>query len=281
MNRLDEIVGRMNEFPTLPTIYTRLLDLLGNTHTTVQDVADIISKDQSVVMKILKLVNSPLYGLSKNVTNISQAILFLGFNEIRNITLTISVLNIFSKVQTSTTSSFSVVELWKHSIAVGVITRHLGAILNINRAEDFFISGVIHDIGKLLFIRLFKEKYFEVIQEVMIKNITLKQAEKDMFGVSHEFAGGLLADKWHLPPSIKKIITMHGANHERIDTQIACVNLADSIASALELGNPGYDYISQPNPNIWNLLKLPKGALSNLKCEVLGDYNNSINILKL
>jgi HD-like signal output (HDOD) protein len=281
MNKLDEIVNRLNEFPTLPTIYTKLLDLLGNPHTTVQDVADVISKDQSVVMKILKVVNSSIYGLSQNVTNISQAVLFLGFNEIRNITLTISVLNVFSKVQSSSSSVFSVVELWKHSIAVGVITRQLGSILNINRAEDFFISGVIHDIGKLLFIKLFKDKYFEAVENAMKKKISIRQSEKEIFGITHEFAGGLLADKWSLPISIKKIITLHEAVHDRIDTQVACVNLANSLAIALELGNPGYDLIPQPNPFIWNLLKLPKDNIKTMKNDTISAFNNSINILKL
>ncbi len=119
----EEIWSKVEDFPTLPTIYTRMVEAISNPRTTVQDVADIIIKDQASTAKILKVVNSPLFGIQKTVNNVTDAIFFLGFNEVKNIVLTLSVMDMFS--DTDSFDSFNVVDLWKHSIAVAIISKLL------------------------------------------------------------------------------------------------------------------------------------------------------------
>lgn len=279
MKKIQALIDRIDEFPTLPSIYTSLLEVISNPNSTVQDVANIIQKDQSSTVKILKSVNSSLYGIQGKISNLNQAIFYLGFNEVKNLLISISVIDIFSNIKSS--SNFNIADFWKHSIAVGVITRSIGKLLSIKDLDNFFLSGIIHDIGKLFFLKFFKDEYLDLINSTGKNNRLIIEEELDAFGVSHCVVGSLIAMKWKLPVPITNVINNHitGLISGKPDLLCMSVHLADIIARTLELGNPGDNFVPEPNFDIWKEMMLPQGAIMNIYPEIINNYNQSINVL--
>lgn len=280
MAQLDNIIERVKDFPTLPTIFTKVLDMLANPNTTVQDLAALISKDLAISGKVLQVVNSPIYGLTNRVGTISQAIFYIGFNEVRNICLAVSVIDVFKSVSAGTV--FNVVELWKHSIAVGVTARFLAKQTGVKTLDDYFISGIMHDIGKLFFVKYFANKYLEIIEEAASGKVQLETLEKQTFGATHLVLGEMIAKKWNLPKTITNSIRYHQVGiTDRYDPLVACVHLADLLANSLNLGNSGNNIINAPNMEIWKNLSLPNGFFIEARDSIKANYNQSIAILKL
>lgn len=280
MLELDKILDRVKDFPTLPTIFTKVMDMLANPNTNVQDLASLISKDIAMASKILQVVNSPIYALVNRVDTISQAIFYIGFNEVRNICLAVSVVEVFKSV--SAGSKFNIVELWKHSIAVGVYSRLLGKSAGITNIDNYFISGIMHDIGKLFFVKFFNTKYLEIIEESYESSLSLDALEKKHFGINHLVLGELITKKWNLPPTISNTARYHNIGlKDSFDTLIASVHLADIMANILESGNSGNYMISKPNKDIWAKLNLPNNFFVDNKEAFVSNFNQSIAILKI
>jgi len=257
INIEKKIFDAIEEVPTLPTIYSVLSDTLVNPNANAADIAHLISTDQSASFKVLKVVNSPIYHLSSRIESISLAVLHLGFNEIRNIILALSVINLFSKKKLIT--SFRPVEFWKHSIGVGVITRYIGNTLQVPRPENYFLAGILHDIGKLVLFENFGDQYETVLQYSEDRKCQIADAEKEILGIDHSTAGAILAEKWKMPESVIKVIKYHHdfSNSSEKDVLLAAAHISDIAARIFEFGYGGDDYVQKPNPEAWDLLKLP------------------------
>lgn len=195
MDVIKKIIDGVNNLPTLPTVYTHLSQAMENPNTTKEEIARIISADQAATFKILKVANSPFYGLRGRIDTISQALLYLGFNEVKNIVFALSIINAFSKNKIF--KKFKPLDLWAHSIGVGVATRLIGAVVGEKNLENYFLAGIFHDIGKLVFFEYVPNEYAKVIELVESKKIPIKDAELEILGLNHARAGQLIAEKWN------------------------------------------------------------------------------------
>ena len=122
----DEILKKLDsikDIPTLPTIVFELNELLQDPNTPITDISDIIEKDQAMSLRVLKLVNSAFYGIHKEVNDIGNAIVLLGFNTVRNAIVSLGVINSFSGVKSL--EGFDISDFWKHSLAVAVVSKGL------------------------------------------------------------------------------------------------------------------------------------------------------------
>lgn len=279
MADVEKLTQKVEEFPTLPTIYTALSEVMANPRSTIQDAVNIISQDQASASKILKAANSSVYGIRVNIDTITQAIFYIGFDEVKNLVLALSVIDIFNR--DAKNQVLNPVGLWKHSIAVGVITRTLGKSLSIRHLENYFIAGILHDIGKLFFYRFMPEEYKKVIEYSQENSVSLREAEKTIIGITDTIAGELLAQKWRLPRNIINAISYHysGLVDGKVDSLTSCVHLAEIISTMLELGDSGYDMILQPNAKLWDELKFDKNVFTNNLDQIITDYNESISLL--
>lgn len=275
----EKIIKSVRNLPTLPTIYSTLADAMLNPRTTNEDIAKLISSDQASSIKVLKVVNSPFFGLSGRIDSISRAILHLGFNEIRNIVLSLTVINLFSKKKLI--NNFRPADFWKHSIGVGVSARLIGNSMGLSNVENFFISGILHDIGKLLFFEYESEEYENVFNIVEQKGCSISEAEKEVFGIDHSYIGKLLAEKWKLPISIQNAIAYHhsGMIGTKHDSLVAAVHIGNIAARLLKLGYPGDDLVPEPNPLVWEQLKLPDKTFSSTLDILIQNYYSTTEIL--
>ncbi len=282
MLKIDEILNKFHEFPTLPTVYIALTEVIDNPRSTFHDAARVISKDQSSSSKLLRAANSSIYGIPQRVETVTEAISFLGFQEVKNLVIALSIIKIFGDMDNHEKKGLNPVDLWKHSIAVGVISRIIGREAGIKRLDNFFTAGILHDIGKLFFFKFFPEEYEEVINYAILNGITHKEAEKQLLGITHSVAGDLIAEKWKLPKNLKNAICFHssGLIDGKYDDLVACVHIADIAAYMLELGFLGENnMVPKPNFIVWNNLNIPEKAFSKNLDLINLQFQESVNLL--
>ena len=279
MTETDKILEKIKELPTLPTVFSRLSDAMSNPRITNDEIAEIISSDQAAALKVLKVVNSAFYGFSGRIDTISRAILYLGLNEVRNLVFALSVINLFKKKKAL--MNFRPAEFWSHSIGVGIVTRIIGSTIQIPNLENFFLAGILHDIGKLILFEHAPDDYEKVLEKVEEKRCLIMEAEKEVLGFDHAKIGELLAAKWNLPPTIKNAIRYHhsGMMDGSTDKLVAAVYIADITARALELGYPGDDLVPEPNELVFEKLKIPENFFTNHCDEILKTYEETTKLL--
>jgi putative nucleotidyltransferase with HDIG domain len=281
MNPVDKILKNVKDAPTLPTVYTALCDAMANPQSTANDVAKIVSMDQASTVKILRIANSSFFGFSGRIENIQRAIVILGFNEVRNLIMASSVMKIFSRKDAL--NGFRPSDFWAHSLAVGLIARSVARLAGCPIVENFFVAGILHDIGKLYFYQFAEDDFARVISSVEKENRLIRDAEVEIFGMDHALMGGLLADHWKLPKPIHDAIHYHhfGTAGDEPDLLVASVHVGDILARALGLGHPGDDLVPQPNENVWEVLKLRPGMISKMIPSFLQDYEEAVTKMQL
>ena len=279
MTLFEKINGNIKKLPTLPTIFSAISDAMADPRVTNEDVAKIISGDQASTFKILQVANSAFYGFRNRIDTISQAIMVLGFNEVRNIVLALSVINLFSKEKENL--NFNPVNFWAHSIGVGIITRMIGKESGLTNLENYFVSGILHDIGKLFFYVFAPAEYTQVLRIVEEKDCTMSQAETEVFGFDHALLGAQIAERWHLTPNVIFAIKYHqlGPVAEKYEKLIGAVHVANVFARLMELGNPGDDRVPAPNLRAWEVLNLPQDSFNRMSKVLISDFEQMVSLL--
>lgn len=278
---INKIIRAVEDFPTLPTIYSALLELLSDINSKISDIANLISKDQATVLKILKTANASYYGFSSKVENITGAITLLGFYEIKNIVMSLTFIDLFRR--TKLNQYINPVEYWKHSIGVATISRRLGISLGATITENYYLSGLLHDIGKLVAYLNFTTDYAKAIQYAKANRCPLWEAEQKTLGITHQEIGELIAEKWNLPDDIRNAIKYHhiGISPDKFEAQTSVVHLANITAKILNMGISGNEIIEKPNPHVWKKLGLPENTFVNNFIPIMNDYRASLKLFLL
>ncbi len=276
---LDHIIDHIEDFPTLPSVYTSMLELMANPRTTVNQIADAIASDPACSLKLLKTVNSGLYGLRGRVSTIHEAVFQVGFNEVKNIVTAISVIQMFPK--NFGVQSFTLIDLWKHSIAVGVIARLLAKKLKVRNSESYYTQGLLHDLGKMFFMRAMSDEYAHIVRMVSEQQRSILETEREVLGTDHTRVGESIARKWQLPDSMCHTLRWHeeGLINGVYNTDVAVIHLADIAARILELGYGGDRIVPQPQIEIWEHLSLAPGTFESMLPEIMHDYEHSTAIM--
>ncbi len=197
LERMRHIAQRVNSIPTLPVVMTKIIEMVDNPNTTAGQLADFISRDQALSMKILRLANSAFYGFPQKIGTINLAIVVLGFQSVKDLGLSAAV------VETLHTDQFGrdidINKFWIHSIAVAAGCKILARGANIAISGEIFIAGLLHDIGKLVLLRYLADEFREANMVAIRKKQELYKAELEILGFCHADLGGWLAEQWSLP----------------------------------------------------------------------------------
>jgi len=205
---LDKVLIRADDLPTIPSIAWQILQITNDERSCANDLSKILHSDQSLASRVLKVANSPLYGVPGKVSSIQQAVIFLGFREIRSISLAMSVFNAFHV--RSAGAYFNRHKFWEHSLFSGVAARLLAKQYRQDENEAF-IAGLIHDIGKVVFDRYLPKTFAKVINRVDTDRCSMEEAEIEEFGFSHATIGMKLLQKWRFPGKIAEVVGRHHA----------------------------------------------------------------------
>jgi len=239
VKKIDRFISRM---PSLSTTVTRVLEICNNPATSPTVPNRVISLDPVLTGQVLKLINSAYYALRNKVTSLTRAIIMLGMNTIKNLVVSAAVLNSVGKRESF--MALSMEDFWLHSVCVGVTAKSLAIIGDVPATdhEEFFVAGLLHDLGKIPLNTLFPDKYKEVVSRVTEGNGPLYQMEMDVLGIDHMRVGSMIADKWQLSDSLNRVL----AHHHRADIEddenrmiIQTVSLANTLSKLFKIGSAG------------------------------------------
>lgn len=238
LNRLEEVT----RLTPLPQIAAQVLAISEDPRSSAGQLAEIVQMDPVITANVLKLVNSAYYGYRREIGNIQQAIVVLGFDEVKNITVAASL---SQGLDIEGSRLFQGREFWLHSLAAATIASAIAKKNPKLNADDAFIIGLLHDIGDVILDQHF-HKYFErILDDAEAGGEHLSLVERKKLGVDHAEIGGVLARNWFLPIPIEKSILYH---HEpwRADEWNHGVYLAH-VANLLA-GVAGYGLKANPSP---------------------------------
>jgi HD-like signal output (HDOD) protein len=216
--RLDR---NLDDLPTLRSSKLRLLNILEDDNVDIKDVEQVIATDPAMAAKMVRLANSAFYRHAKQAQNIHDAIMTIGFDMVRCISLSMSVMQTFSSNQKIAR------DLWRHSFAVGLTATAVGT--NRDERGTYFSGGLLHDLGRVVLIWKEPEAYTRLFHDGWPD---LKQ-EKEFFDMDHCAIGEFVAKRWHFPPEVIEIIKYH---HAPMNRATSIISLVDFIVHRMENG---------------------------------------------
>ncbi|TRW89714.1 HDOD domain-containing protein [Candidatus Methylobacter oryzae] len=201
MPALNDNFACLANLPSMPALLMEALEQINNKQQNLSALADQISSDPSMAIRILRIVNSPFYGMSREIGSLREAIVLLGINRIRDMLISIC----FSKMLPVQHTEFNYNLFWRHSIGVAECTRLLANCTSSN-PDLAFTAGLLHDIGDILIAILFPDKFSQLITVSASFGI---EAEQQILGFNHTIIGGKAAQYWNLPVVIQEAIEQH------------------------------------------------------------------------
>lgn len=227
-----EILHKSELIPPLPDLVSRLLTLLNRQDTEPHHLEELMQNDQVLVAKMLAMVNSPFYGLSRPITTVRDAVMVLGFRGVRSLVLATSTAKFLQRDYSC--YGHEPKGLWLHGVCVAAGAKHIARHCGLGQevAEMLFVGGLLHDIGKLLLA-----PYLTQRQVAATPEHPAEECERQLLGLDHTEAGALVTAKWNLSLEIQEIIKAHhDVVAESQVVSIAIVRLADAIAHERGIG---------------------------------------------
>jgi len=249
-------IEKLGDLPTLPHIVQRLTAMIGRSTVSAEEIGSLIEKDQVLAAKVLRLANSPFYGSPSRIASVPHAVIVLGLNVVKGLTLCASALSIMKEAGMD--------QLWRHSLEVAITANVLATRLAIKNPEELFVAGLLHDLGKVVLYVQWPE-VGDSSKAVLRaeRDRSLFNVEQEVTGLSHADIGGCMASAWHLPVALREPILYH--HHpglaKEATLQTAIVHVADILVKGLACGNPGDDMIPPLSKAAWDMVGLDEHSL--------------------
>ena len=271
---LRKRVERLDGLPTLPSVASSLVSMTQSPQTSATQVGELISQDQSLTSRVLKLVNSAYYGFPKQITTVNHAVVILGFSRVKNIVLAASVFGIKGQ---QVPRNFNAPGFWEHSLGCGVAARTVARDLTHGDAEEAFVCGLLHDIGKLVLAQVSPADYDRCLALALERGSLVRDAELEVFGVDHAEVGSWLTEQWKLPPAVVSAVRRHHLpTSTRKDRDAVCVtHVGDVLARALAVGWAGDRTIPRLDPSVAQELGLAPAGLDKLVAKLFDELRKA------
>ena len=235
--------------PAFPKSVQRILELTRDVNCTAKDLVQVIDKDPVVTVKILRVVNSAYYSLPKQITSINHALVYLGFNTIKNLALSIAAIGMLPK---DNAAGFDGQQYLLHSLATASIAKKLASRVDDADPMDCFIAGLLHDFGKVVFAQFMPTDFRLALDISRETQTSLAMALRRVIGADHAVVGAMLVEKWRFAPNLIETIRHQHPDDLKDTGMIACVFAANQISKKLKLGfggNPWVDELPQAIQN--------------------------------
>ncbi|MBT3273177.1 MAG: HDOD domain-containing protein [Spirochaetales bacterium] len=249
----------IEKMPSLPTSVAKVLEVCNDPNASPADLNRIISIDPVLMGKVMKLINSAYYGLNQEITSLVRAIIMLGINTVKNLALSTAVLGTLGSALKS--QALNMDGFWRHSLCVGVTAKLIATQRKIDKKvlEEYFIAGLLHDVGKIPLNNRLSEDYVHVMGLSDRESLPLYAAEGQILTMNHSDVGGIVVDNWKLSDEIHDAVCHHHAlttyEGEHKDL-LYTVAMANYFANISEIGFSGDRYPETLDPSISEYLQI-------------------------
>jgi HD-like signal output (HDOD) protein len=267
-----ELLAEVDHVQSLPEVVQKILALVGDQQSSARDLEELIKNDMVIAGRLLKLVNSPFYGLSKQIASISQAVNIVGLASLRSLVLAASASNLM--VIDLGVYGFKPQGLWKNSISTAGLSRDIAKLSGVGKddAEEFFLAGLMRDVGMLVLGPLLARNGV-VLRKIEGGNEDILSRERQLIGFDHSWVGERVAEKWRLPANLALAIGKHhripGTLAEAQLKQLAIVRLAERLAYSAGAGVlPDHPFDARIDPQLLKLAGLTAASFQTLIAQV-------------
>lgn len=250
-----EWVRTLSTLPSLPASYLRLTEVMDHPRSSARDIARVIEEDAALTARLLKLVNSALFGFPGKIEVVSKALALVGTQQVKELALATSVFTMFRNVPPG---ALTMKGFWSHSLACGITARLLGQRRGEANPEAHFVGGLLHDIGTLTIAVNRPAMLADALAGAAARRVPIDNVERAWFGHDHAGVGAVLLEAWNLPPRHRAAVNCHHAPQKAgvFATEAAVVHVADIIATAMQFGSAGDPFVPGVVPTAWEALRL-------------------------
>lgn len=259
---LKEFTQDIDHLVSLPSVGVRINEVISDPNSTAGDIGKLISQDPALAARVLRIANSPAYGLSAQITTITRAVSIIGTQFIRDLVLATSTISAFKDIPNELVS---LENFWDHSLYCGIAARLLAEQRGMKHAETEFLAGLLHDIGQLV---IFRKQPVEARRAVLLSvegpdDLALHKAEQTVFGFDHAQVGAELMRHWHFPPLLVACVEYHHAPQDapQFQVEVALVHIANSIATLAEINSVSEEDAVRTEAMAWELTGLSKDVI--------------------
>jgi putative nucleotidyltransferase with HDIG domain len=280
MAKASDLLKGFQGVASLPGVYLRLSEVVSDPRASAADVGRVIAEDPGLTARLLRLVNSAMYGFPSRIETVSHAISIVGTAQLQDLALATSVIRLFARLpqQLVTMEAF-----WRHSVACGVISRSLATRRREANVERYFVAGLLHDIGRPIMYLQIPDQCRAMLTRSREARLPLFQVEQEDLGFDHSHVGHALLDQWRLPPALREAVAHH--HHpdraQRFPVEAAVVHVADLLANALALGSSGESGIPALEPSAWDVVGLAPSVVEDLLEECERHYEAAVQVIAI
>ncbi len=262
-----DILRSVSKLKPMPSNVSLILREVEKPDVTIDSLSGIIGLDQVLTASVLQMSNSASLGYSRNCSTVYDAIMQIGLKRLKSILMTSSAASMMK--QKLSGYRLGAGELWQHSLAVAVASEWLARVVRYPDTEQAYVSGLLHDIGKLLLDQAIMSNYSTIIEFVERYKMDLWKVEEKLIGIDHAKVGGLIAEHWNFPVILVDAIRCHHApSFARTNARLpAIVNVANSFMIDYQIGKSSL-LSFQIHPESLNILKLSQQDVEKIKSQM-------------
>lgn len=275
---LDRLVEETSTVYSLPLFYERLNETINHPRSSIDDISKIITEDQGLTARLLRLANSPMFGCYAKVESITKAVTIIGTQQLRDLALAASVMGVFKGIPEDLLNMTS---FWRHCIACGIIARSLAVYRRESNVERLFVAGMLHDVGQVVLATARPELSRELLETQRDTGMLYLYLERERLGFDHAELGGALLRKWKIPASIGEPVACHHnpGSAEQFRLETALIHLADIICQSMELGHGAEAWVPPLDESAWDRLGLSPQMLGTVLKQSESQINETFSIL--
>ncbi|MGD9385292.1 MAG: HDOD domain-containing protein [Thioalkalispiraceae bacterium] len=272
---IDEIIGKVDDLVSLPGVFVRINEMIESQESTAAEIATVLSQDPGLTARLLRIANSPFYGLSKEVDSVSRAITIIGTQRLRDLVLATCAVEAFEGIPNELVTMD---DFWAHSLYCALISKQLAEQAGMQESDSLFIAGLLHDIGQLIMFRELPSESLQVLLRELDQVSQPDQAtsEQEILGFDHARLGGAVIAHRQLPPVFVEPISLHHEPEKatQFPRHTAIVHIANTLAVLAELNTLNIEETDAPpiHAGTWETIGLSPDVIQVIIAEAKKEF---------